>query len=71
MKSRTQQIWNDLPTTNTLNPISSTEETEDDTKDEHEMENMMVSSLYFVEDKLFSTQTPLWGIRQPYRFEMI
>lgn len=71
MKSRTQQMWNGLPTTNTLNPISSTEETEDDTKDEHEMENMMVSSLYFVEDKLFSTQTPLWGIRQPYRFEMI
>lgn len=63
------QAWNPLPVT--ALHITSTEDDETDANDEQEMENMMVSCIYFVEDKLFSSQTPLWGIRQPYRFEMI
>lgn len=74
MKSKTEQTgqtWNPLPITESLTQTQPSSEEEEDTKDEQEIENMMVSCIYFIEDKLFSAQVPLWGIRQPYRFEMV
>lgn len=50
------------PLENTLKP-SENEDTDHD--------YMSVSSIYFIEDKLFSKLVPIWGIRQPYRFEML
>lgn len=70
MKTR-NEMWNPLPTNTPIPPSHENVQDEDETKDEMEMENMMVSCIYFVEDKLFPTPVPLWGVRQPYRFEIL
>lgn len=41
------------------------------TDEDTDYDYVSVSSIYFIENKLFSKLMPLWGIRQPYRFEMI
>ena len=51
--------------------IGNVGETDADTQQEDkEIENISVSSIYFVEDKLFEAQ-PIWGIRELSRFELL